>query len=461
MRRRMLRAGTRIGRNRSHPAAPVPLTSFVGRERELAAVVDLLSQPGIRLVTLTGPGGAGKTRLALRVADVVAAQFPDGVWFVPFAPIRDGSLVLAVIAQVLGLKVASDRPVVDSLRDYLEQRTALLLDNLEHLLDAVWVIPALLGGSPSLTVLATSRAVLRVSGEHDYPVPALTLPTAVDDVQTEAVRLFVDRARAAKPDFRLDRSNSAAVAEICRRLDGLPLAIEPAATRVRALPPAALAARLDRRLPLLRDGARGLPDRQRTMTNAIAWSYDLLTPEQQGLFRRISAFVGGFGLSAAVAVAGDGRSDEFEVIDGLSVLLDQSLLQEVEPAAPEVDPEPRYRMLETVREYGLEQLALSGEEITIRAAHARFFHDWAEAREPRLHEHDQLAWWRRFEEDHPNFRAALEWSTATDRSSSRTGSRGRSCGSGSAAVTCRNHSSGTGEAWSSKTKNRCPRGVWH
>src|SRR5215218_7586822 len=241
---------------RSHLATPVPLTSFVGRERELAAMVDLLSQPGIRLVTLTGPGGAGKTRLALRVADVVAARFPDGVWFVPFAPVRDGSLVPAAIAQVLGLKVASDRPVVDSLRDYLERRTGLLLlDNLEHLLDAVWVIPALLGGCPGLTVLATSRAVLRVSGEHDYPVPALTLPTAVDDVQTEAVRLFVDRARAAKPDFRLDQSNTAAVAEICRRLDGLPPAIELAATRVRALPPTALAARLDRRLPLLRGGA--------------------------------------------------------------------------------------------------------------------------------------------------------------------------------------------------------------
>lgn len=150
------------------------------------------------------------------------------------------------------------------------------------------------------------------------------------------------------------------------------------------------------------------------MTNAIAWSYDLLTPEQQGFFRRISLFVGGFGLSAAGAVASDGRSDEFDVIDGLSVLLDHSLLQEVEPAALEIDPEPRYRMLETVREYGLEQLALSGEEVTIRAAHASFFHDWAEAHEPRLHEHDQLAWWRRFEEDHPNFRAALEWTIATE-----------------------------------------------
>ncbi|HEY7032302.1 MAG TPA: NB-ARC domain-containing protein, partial [Thermomicrobiales bacterium] len=247
---------------RAEARIPVPLTSFVGREREVAAVVDLLRRPGVRLVTLTGPGGVGKTRLAIRVAEDAASGFPDGIWFVELAPVRDPVLVASAVANGLGLRETADRSAEDAVRDFLRQRRALLvLDNFEHVLAAGPSIAALLTACPDLAVLATSRAVLRLSGEHAVAVPPLGLAPA-GSTEDEAVRLFVARARAARHDFHLTAADVAAVAAICRRVDGLPLAIELAAARVRHLPPAALLAAMEQRLPMLTGGGRDLPARQ-------------------------------------------------------------------------------------------------------------------------------------------------------------------------------------------------------
>ncbi|HEU0114876.1 MAG TPA: LuxR C-terminal-related transcriptional regulator [Thermomicrobiales bacterium] len=385
-----------------------PLSTFIGRESEAGAVAALLRRDDVRLVTLTGPGGVGKTRLAARAAAAVADDFPDGVWLVNLAPISDPGLVLPAIAQALGVREARDEPLAQRLETFLASRRLLLmLDNFEQVVAAAPLVAAALGACPGVKALVTSRIRLRVSGERERPVPPLTLPgpdaaTAPETPASEAVRLFVDRALAVKPDLALTAETAPAVAEICRRLDGLPLAIELAAARVKVLSPAALQARLERRLPLLTGGGQDLPARQQTMRAAISWSYDLLTPDEQALFRRLAVFVGGFTLAAAEAVVGDEAGD---VLDGIASLADKSLLRRIEHGA--VDP--RYGMLETVREFGSEQLATSGAEAATRRRHAAWCMTLAESTWIGVDARADAAWLNQLEADLDNVRAALVW----------------------------------------------------
>jgi predicted ATPase len=350
-----------------------PLSAFIGRESEVAAVAALLHRDEVRLVTLTGPDGVGKTRLALRAAAAMATDFANRVWFVGLAPIADPALVVPAIAQVLGVREAGDEPLAARLEAFLtERRLLLVLDNFEQVAAAAPLVAELLGACPGIKVMATSRGRLRLSGEREYPVPPLSLPvleaaaSAKEKATSEAVRLFVDRAQAVRPDLALTAETAPAVAEICRRLDGLPLAIELAAARVKVLSPSALQARLERRLPLLTGGGQDLPARQQTMRAAIGWSHDLLPRDEQALFRRLAVFVGGFTLEAAEAVVGADGGDIFE---GIASLAAKSLLRQTEQDAAE----PRYGMLETVREFGLEQLSVSGEEAATRHSHAAWY----------------------------------------------------------------------------------------
>jgi predicted ATPase/class 3 adenylate cyclase len=409
---------------------PSRLISFVGRERETIEVKRLLG--AARLLTLTGPGGSGKTSLALRVASELLDSehgegFANGVFFVALATISDTGLVVSTIAHTLGVREAAGRPLLDNLKDALREKQLLLvLDNFEQLLPAASLVHDLLATSPRLKFLVTSRAVLHLSGEKDYPVPPLALPEAGRELSAEglsryaAVALFVERALDAKPDFMVTDENASAAAEICARLDGLPLAIELAAARVRLLPPQALLARLARRLPLLVGGARDLPARQQTLRDTIAWSFDLLDSDEQALFCRLGVFVGGFTLEAAEAVCADQasgvepprvqmpdarRQTPDDLLDRLASLVDKSLLLQDEQQG-----EPRFRMLETIREYALEVLEASGEAAEIRRRHAEHFLALAEAAEPELHKAQQAAWLNRLEREHDNLRAAVRWS---------------------------------------------------
>ena len=400
---------------RDRPTAPLPnlLTSFVGREREVADVVDLLRQNGVRLVTLTGPGGVGKTRLAVRVAEELGPFFADGVAFVPLAAVREPAVVGAALAQALGVREAGDRPLADALTAFLRDRRLLLvLDNFEHLLDAAPLVGDVLAACPRLKVLVTSRAVLRVSGEHACRVPPLALPDPertppiTELRRAEAVRLFAERARAAEAGFALDDDTVGAVAGVCVRLDGLPLAIELAAARVTVLPPQAMLSRLETRLSLLTGGARDQPARLRTMRDALAWSYDLLPDPEQALFRRLAVFVGGCTMDAAEAVGGGPT-----VLDGIASLVDKSLVRAEPGSGGGAAVAPRYGMLETVREYGLEQLTASGEAEAVRARHAAWCLELAAAAEPsvRCGGRDQARWMTRLDEELGNLRAALGW----------------------------------------------------
>jgi len=390
---------------------PIQLTSFIGREKEITEVRQAIREQ--RLVTLTGAGGSGKTRLALQVASESVEDFRDGVFFVALAPITDPGLVASTIAQSLAITEVAGRSILDNLKDYLQTKSLLLLlDNFEQVIPAAPLVAELLAAGGALKVLVTSRESLRISGEQEYPVPPLALPNlkqipSVESLsQYTAVQLFVQRAQAVKPDFRITPDTAPAVAEICYRLDGLPLAIELAAARIKLMAPRSMLARLENRLNFLTGGARELPARQQTLRNAIAWSYDLLNENEQTLFRQLSVFVGGCTLDAVEAIFDDHQAYP-SLLDQFGSLLDKSLLREVEG----LSDEPRFVMLELLREFGLEQLKARGEQETIRHRHAEFFLALAEQAEAKLESVDQLEWINRIEQEHDNLRAALEWST--------------------------------------------------
>jgi predicted ATPase/DNA-binding XRE family transcriptional regulator len=396
-------------RPRDASQLPTPPTPLVGRSVQIAEVSGLLRQEAGRLVTLTGPGGVGKTRLALAVAEAVSDELPASAVFVDLAPLRDPDLVVARVAAALGLSEQGAVPLGDVVRRFLvERRMLLVLDNYEHLLAAATVVSDLLQAGPGVQVLVTSREALRLRGEREYAVPPLALPESHPSpdldmlAESDAVQLFVQRAIDVQADFRLTRENVAAVAAICQRLDGLPLALELAAARVKVLPPPALLARLERRLPLLTGGPRDAPERQQTLRDAIAWSYDLLTTADQRLFQRLGTFVGGWTLDTAEAVVGD---DELDVLQGISSLVEKSLVRGGDAA----DVEPRFRLLETVREFALERLAASGEEATSRARHAAHFVTLAETTAARIRGPAQVEALDTLEADLANIRAAFVW----------------------------------------------------
>jgi predicted ATPase/DNA-binding winged helix-turn-helix (wHTH) protein len=398
---------------------PVSRTGFVGREKEARAARELLLRPEVRMVTVTGPGGIGKTRLAIEVAGALGENFSGGIHFVPLSPLSDPGLISAVIVQALGIRGTGGQSPLALLKENLRGSAGaaklILLDNFEHLLQAAATVAELLASGPNLKILVTSRAALHLYGEHEFLVPPLALPDPLDVPAVEelsrfpAVALFVQRAVAARADFELTRENAAAVAEICARLDGLPLAIELAAARVKVLSPASLLSRLASRLQLLTGGARDLPERQQTLRRAIDWSYDLLNPAEQKLFRRLSVFVGSCNLEGVEAVC-DTRGDlDLDLLDGMTSMLAKSLVLQAPPA----NGEARFVMLETIREYALEKLELSGEEAATKRAHAAYCLVLAEespAESAGTHSGEQM---ERFVVEHGNFRAALEWLTDT------------------------------------------------
>jgi predicted ATPase/class 3 adenylate cyclase len=389
------------------PTQPTPL---VGREREVSEVSDLLRRADVRLLTLTGTGGTGKTRVALQSAAELVDEFEDGVFFVALATLTDPGLVASTLTQALGVAESGEKQPEDALREFVRERELLLLmDNFEQVLEATPLLEELQAAAPRLKVLATSRAALRLYGEREFPVPPLALPDPAYPppperlTQYEAVRLFVERARAVKPDFSVTNENAPAVAEICVRLDGLPLAIELAAARIRLLPPRAMLARLGSRLKLLTGGARNLPERQRTLRGAIEWSYELLTPEERTLFARLSVFAGGRTLEIIETICDP--EGELDTLDGLESLLEKSLLRQEEGPGGE----PRFVMLETIHEYAREKLEESGEAEEVRRRHAEHFLTLAEESYPELKGPDQLEWLERLEAEHDNMRAALSW----------------------------------------------------
>jgi predicted ATPase/class 3 adenylate cyclase/Tfp pilus assembly protein PilF len=393
------------------PLQPTPL---IGREKEISEVCDLVRGDETRLLTLTGPGGIGKTRLALQAAADLLDDFPDGTFFVPLATLTEAELLLPAVAETLGVRETGEQPLEESLKDYLsERRLLLLLDNFEQVLGAAPAVTELLAGAPGLKVLATSRTPLGLYGEHEYAVPPLSLPDVrhLPDIaalsQYEAVSLFIERAQAAKAEFEVTSESAPAVAEICVRLDGLPLAIELAAARIKMLPPRAMLQRLSSRLKLLTGGARDLPERQRTLRATIEWSHALLDEGEQLLFGRLAVFSGGRTLEAIEAICdtkGDLPMDAFE---GISSLLDKSLLRQEEGP----NGEPRFVMLETVHEFAREKLGQSAEAEEIKRVHAQYFLTLAEEAYPELKGPDQLEWLERLEAEHDNMRAALSWAS--------------------------------------------------
>jgi predicted ATPase/class 3 adenylate cyclase len=389
------------------PAQP---NVFIGRERELAEAGELLAQDDIRLLTLVGPGGTGKTRLALQLAGDLVERFPGGVFFVALSPLRDWELVVPTIARTLGLHEQPGETALETVTGRLRGRKLLLvLDNFEHVIAAAPALADLLSDSPGLKLLVTSRTLLRLRGERLYRVPQLTLPpldiTPAEAGRIDSVRLFVERAQAAAEAFELEDENASAVAEICVRLDGLPLAIELAAPWMRTLTPRGLLRRLDQRLPLLTGGAQDVDERQRTLRDTIDWSYGLLPEQEQTLFTRLAVFVGGCRLEAAEAICSLDGPAGGAILDGLDSLVEKSLLFR----RTDSDGEPRFRMLETIREYGASQLESSGELDDIRRVHAEWFAELAECLDAESRTGDQPASVARLGEDYANFRAAIQW----------------------------------------------------
>lgn len=391
---------------------PPQATPLIGREGEIAQLCQQLQGPAVRLLTLTGPGGTGKTRLSIQVAHESLAFFKGGVYFVPLASLHDPALLLDVIAQALKIKEGGQLSLLEQVQAHLQKALPqlLLIDNFEQLLPAASLLSTLLVACPTLKILVTSRTLLRLYGEQEYPVPPLPDPSAIS--------LFVARARSVQPHFALTEQNREAITQICARLDGLPLAIELAAVRIKLLSPQAILERLGSRLRLLTGGARDLPARQRTLRGAIEWGYELLPPEERCLFWRLAIFSGSFSLGAAEAICSEVGNNWVDVFEGISLLLDKSLLRSVEQADP--SGERRFEMLETIREYALERLVESGEEAALLEQHALYFLAWSEQAAPALQRAEQMEWLERLEAEHDNLRAALEWILRAQRGEEAT-----------------------------------------
>lgn len=402
---------------------PRQATAFIGREKEVEEVCALFRRPDVALLTLTGPGGTGKTRLGLQAAAELIDDFPDGVWFVDLAPLTDADLVIPAITGVLGIKESASSSLVDTLSDYLrDKRMLLVLDNFEHVIAASPQVSQLLAICPYLKVLVTSRLPLRVSGEHEYPVLPLTLPdprhlpSLKQMTQYEAVRLFIERAVAIRPDFQVTNENAPAIAEICARLDGLPLAIELAAARIRLFPPQALLNRLSSRLALLTGGGKDLPARQQTLRGTIEWSYDLLEEGEKQLFHRMSVFQGGRTFEDLEAVCNFDGKLSVDLLEGIEGLVSKSLVQQREDDRGEA----LFGMLETIQEYAREKLAESGEDEELRRQHLVYYVKVAEEIGPRLMGEWQRQCLQRLDEEYANIRAAMQWAR---RAGAREGER--------------------------------------
>jgi predicted ATPase len=388
------------------PAQPTP---FIGRTAQIAELKELILNPNVRLVTLMGPGGTGKTRLSLQVAQEVLDRFQQGVFFVPLADDTDSNQLISRVAQQLEVREGG-RPLLENIKDYLrDKRLLLVLDNFEQLVSAAPIVAEILAAAPSLKIITSSRIALKLHGEREYPVPPLELPQASETsfeelTGNESVHLFVERARASNLNFALTKDNASSVAEICRRLDGLPLALELAAARVKLLPPQAILTRLDDSLKLLTGGARDLPSRHQTLRNTLEWSYGLLNEEEKTLYARLSVFVGGFTLEAAEAVCNADK--KLDILEGLTSLVNNSLLRQ-----EEINGEPRFGMLETIRAYALERLAESGEKGAMQASHAQYFANIIlNEAGLQIYSSKALHWLTWFERELDNIRAMLNWS---------------------------------------------------